>query len=98
MSGLFLDQRIVEGNRAVSRSEASKFDKKIKKGKDNRNLKLLRVSLIRLGTAQARGMSEEDGQLRKRLIEAAKNKLNNLHMFVSTKRLAVGAAVFPCIV
>ncbi|KAI6229866.1 hypothetical protein M3Y99_01122300 [Aphelenchoides fujianensis] len=90
ISGIFLNDRIVEGHRAVPREEAAKFEKKTKKeGKDNRNLKLLRVSLIRPGTAQARGMSEEDAELRQRLIEAAKLKLKNLHMFVSTKRLAI---------
>lgn len=73
----------------MPREEASKFEKKAKQGKDNRNLKLLRVSLVRPGTAQARGMSEEDAQLRQRLVEAAKTKLKHLHMFVSTKRLAV---------
>jgi hypothetical protein len=89
VSGLFIDDRIVEGYRAVPREEASKFEKKKKQGKDNRNLKFLRVSLIRPGTAQAKGMSEEDAKLRQRLVEAAKVKLKSLHMFVSTKRLAV---------
>jgi hypothetical protein len=36
----------------VAREEASKFEKKSKQGKDNRNLKFLRVSLIRQGTEQ----------------------------------------------
>ncbi|KAI6197155.1 hypothetical protein M3Y94_01190800 [Aphelenchoides besseyi] len=90
VSGIFLSDRIVEGHRAVPRNETSQFEKKqTKQGKDNRNLKLLRVSLIRPGTVQARGMSEEDAQSRHRLIEATKTKLKNLHMFVSTKRLAI---------
>jgi hypothetical protein len=80
---------MVEGHRAVPREEASKFEKKTKQGKDNRNLKFLKFSKVRPGTAQAHGMSEEDAQLRKRLVNAAKTKLKNLHMFVSTKRLAV---------
>ncbi|KAI6183720.1 hypothetical protein M3Y97_00519200 [Aphelenchoides bicaudatus] len=89
ISGLFIDERIVEGHRAVPREEASKFEKKKKQGKDSRNLKFLRFSLIRLGTDSARGMSEEDADLRKRLSRTAKTKLKNLHMFVSTKRLAI---------
>jgi hypothetical protein len=84
----------VQGYRAVPRGEAAKFEAKKKQGKDKRNLKFLRVSLVRLGTAQASGMSEDDAKLRQRLIRAAKTKLKNLHMFVSTKRLVVCPSPF----
>jgi len=89
ISGIFIDDRIVEGHRAVPREEASKFEKKEKQGKDKRNLKFLKVSKVRPGTTQAKNISEEDSALRKRLVNAAKTKLKNLHMFVSTKRLAI---------
>ncbi|CAD5211320.1 unnamed protein product [Bursaphelenchus okinawaensis] len=91
VSGIFFEGRIITGHRAVPRTEAKKFDKdpKKKEGKDKRNLKLLRASLIRMGTAQAKGMSEEDSKARHKQIEAAKTKLKNLHMFVSSNRLAI---------
>lgn len=62
---------------------------KKKQPKDKRNLYLLRVSLIREGTSQARGMSNQDIELRKRLAIASKNKLKDLTNFVSPTRLAV---------
>lgn len=64
-------------------------NKKEKEIKDKRNLYLLRASFIRQGTAQAKGMSSQDAELRKRLAAAAKVKLADLRMFVSPTRLAV---------
>uniref|UniRef100_A0A183BM60 RNA-binding protein 28 n=1 Tax=Globodera pallida TaxID=36090 RepID=A0A183BM60_GLOPA len=57
--------------------------------KDKRNLYLLRASLVRPGTAQAKEMSEEDAKLRQRLMEVAKKKLINLVMFISPTRLVI---------
>lgn len=78
------------GYRAVPRSEAESFKKNTEKCvKDKRNLYLLRASLIRPGTQQAKGMSEKDAEQRERLAQAAKTKLKNLLMFVSPTRLVV---------
>lgn len=84
------------GHRAVSRSEAASFNNnRDKQTKDKRNLFLLRVSLIRPGTAQANDMSENDAKSREKLVLAAKNKLKNLLMFVSPTRLVVHNIPFP---
>ncbi|KAH7722770.1 Protein RBM-28 [Aphelenchoides avenae] len=87
--GVSIDGRKIYGYRAVPRDQASAFKEKEKKPKDKRNLYLLRASLIRPGTAQARGMSDEDAEKRARLAEMARTKLKNLHMFVSPNRLAI---------
>ena len=55
-----------------------------KKPKDKRNLHLLRVGVVRAGTAAARGMSEVDTEKRSKLALAAREKLRNLHMLVYT--------------
>lgn len=88
--GVAINNRQVYGHRAVPRTNVAEFKKDAGKVvKDKRNLYLLRASLIREGTSQARGMSEHDIALRKRLIAAAKVKLKDLTMFVSPTRLAV---------
>lgn len=85
-----MEDRKVYGYRAVSREDASVFKKSQEKHpKDKRNLKLLRVSLIRPGTSQANNMSEFDATKRQKLATSAKIKLKNLHMFVSPTRLVV---------
>jgi len=82
--------RKVYGHRAVLRQDAEAFKKRDEKmGKDKRNLYLLRASLIRPGTEQAKDMSQTDSQLRERLILSAKNKLKNLLMYVSPNRLVI---------
>lgn len=90
--GVLFDNRKLIGNRAISRTDAQKIvqkaDEKAMK-KDKRNLYLLRASLIRPGTEQARGMSDDDARLRERLGEMARHKLKNLLMFVSPTRLVI---------
>ncbi|KAI1709866.1 RNA recognition motif domain-containing protein [Ditylenchus destructor] len=88
--GILMKDRRIYGHRALPKSDAESLKKDAKKQpKDKRNLHLLRASLIRTGTAQARDMSETDGQMRQKLAEVAKTKLKNLHMFVSPTRLAI---------
>ncbi|KAI1721971.1 RNA recognition motif domain-containing protein [Ditylenchus destructor] len=88
--GVLLKDRRVYGHRALPKSDAESLKKNAKKQpKDKRNLHLLKASLIRSGTAQARDMSETDGQMRQKLASVAKTKLKNLHMFVSPTRLAI---------
>lgn len=87
---MLLEGRKLFGHRAVQRNDAKAFVPTDKKApKDKRNLYLLRASLIRPGTAQARGMSETDAKMRERLMEMARNKLKSMVMFVSPTRLAV---------
>ncbi|KAL3089192.1 hypothetical protein niasHT_021136 [Heterodera trifolii] len=88
--GVLFDGRRIYGHRAVQRNEAKKFNVTDKKPvKDKRNLYLMRTSLLRPGTALAKGMSEEDAKLRQRMLEVAKTKLKNLTMFVSPNRLVI---------
>uniref|UniRef100_A0A0N5ATW9 RNA-binding protein 28 n=1 Tax=Syphacia muris TaxID=451379 RepID=A0A0N5ATW9_9BILA len=89
--GVFIEGRRVYGCKAVPKEEAVAVDKKKleKKPKDKRNLYLLRLGLIRRGTAAANGMSETDAAKREKMLAAAKKKLNNLHMFVSPTRLVI---------
>ncbi|MFH4980841.1 hypothetical protein AB6A40_007550 [Gnathostoma spinigerum] len=89
--GIVVDQRRISGFRALPRSEMAAMEKErsTKRPKDKRNLHLLRVGLIRQGTAAARGMSESDAEKRIRIALAAKEKLKNLHMFVSPTRLVI---------
>lgn len=85
-----INERKIYGHRAISRAEASTLKNNAsKQPKDKRNLKLLRVSLIRPGTSQANNMSEHDAKKRAKLAALAKTKLKNLHMFVSPNRLVV---------
>uniref|UniRef100_A0AC34F4D1 RRM domain-containing protein n=1 Tax=Panagrolaimus sp. ES5 TaxID=591445 RepID=A0AC34F4D1_9BILA len=88
-NGLLIEGRKVFGYRAVSKEKAGDFKKPDKTPSDNRNLYLLRVSLIRPGTAQANDMSEEDAAKRAALLSLTKQKLKNLHMFVSPTRLSI---------
>ncbi|EFO26863.1 hypothetical protein LOAG_01611, partial [Loa loa] len=89
--GISIGGRRVFGHRALPRSEAAKIEKEklSKKPKDKRNLFLLRAGFIRPGTTAAAGMSETDADKRARLAVAARQKLKNLHMFVSPTRLVV---------
>lgn len=88
-NGILIDGRKAFGYRAVSKEKAGDFKKPDKTPTDNRNLYLLRVSLIRPGTPQANDMSEEDAAKRSALLSMTKQKLKNLHMFVSPTRLSV---------
>uniref|UniRef100_A0A914WZY8 RRM domain-containing protein n=2 Tax=Plectus sambesii TaxID=2011161 RepID=A0A914WZY8_9BILA len=89
--GVSLDGRRIYAHRALPRNEASDMEKakQLKNPKDNRNLHLLRVGIIRPGTTQAKNMSEADAKKRANLELAARNKIKNLHMFVSPTRLVV---------
>ncbi|CAG9539366.1 unnamed protein product [Cercopithifilaria johnstoni] len=89
--GILIDGRRIFGHQALLRSEAAKIEKEklSKKPKDKRNLYLLRAGFIRPGTTAAAGMSETDASKRTRLAVAARQKLKNLHMFVSPTRLVV---------
>lgn len=92
---MVINERSLVGHRAVTKSQTSQFEKdKKKQPKDKRNLYLLRASLIREGTSQAHGMSEQDAEIRKRLAIASKNKLKDLTTFVSSSRLAVIFIIF----
>lgn len=85
-----LEGRRVFGHRAVQKSDAKAFERTEKKPpRDKRNLYLVRTSLIRPGTEQAKGMSKEDAMARERLMGAAREKLKIMTMFVSPTRLAV---------
>lgn len=87
---MLINERLLLGHRAVPRGQTFQFEQDKKKHpKDKRNLYLLRASLIREGTSQAHGMSEQDAEVRKRLATAARNKLKDLTTFVSPTRLAV---------
>ncbi|VDK84725.1 unnamed protein product [Litomosoides sigmodontis] len=89
--GISIGGRRIFGHQALPRSEAAKIekDKLTKKPKDKRNLFLLRAGFIRPGTTAAAGMSEADAEKRARLAVAARQKLKNLHMFVSPTRLVI---------
>ncbi|KJH45258.1 hypothetical protein DICVIV_08712 [Dictyocaulus viviparus] len=89
--GFVIDGREVKGLLAIQRKDAAKIlkEKSMKLPKDNRNLRLLRFSLIREGTSAAKGMSKEDATKRQRLAEVSRKKLSNLHMFVSPTRLLI---------
>ncbi|KAL3994153.1 RNA recognition motif family protein [Acanthocheilonema viteae] len=89
--GILIDGRRIFGHKALPRSEAAKIEKEklSRKPKDKRNLFLLRAGFIRPGTTAAAGMSELDADKRARLAVAAREKLKNLHMFVSPTRLVV---------
>ncbi|VDM95163.1 unnamed protein product [Onchocerca ochengi] len=89
--GVLIDGRRIFGYYALPRSEAAKIEKEklSKKPKDKRNLYLLRAGFIRPGTTSAAGMSETDANKRARLAVAAREKLKNLHMFVSPTRLVI---------
>ena len=91
---MLIDGRKVFGYRAVAREKATEFKKPEKTPTDNRNLYLLRVPLIRPDSAQANNMSEEDATKRAALLSLTKQKLKNLHMFVSPTRLAVSFDLF----
>lgn len=94
LEGIIISDRRVFGYRAVSREDAKAFKAKEKEPKDKRNLKLLRVSLVRPGTSAANNMSEFDVKKRQKLANLAKTKLKNLHMFVSPTRLAVRFRIY----
>jgi hypothetical protein len=100
---MLLDGRKLIGYRALPKSDAKALKQQTtgeegkKAAKDKRNLYLLRASLIRPGTTQARGMSEEDAKHRERLGELARTKLKNLIMFVSPTRLAVCEYPVSCL-
>lgn len=96
-NGILIDGRKAFGYRAVSKEKAGDFKKPDKTPTDNRNLYLLRVSLIRPGTVQANDMSEEDAAKRAALLSLTKQKLKNLHMFVSPTRLSVTIVTVACI-
>uniref|UniRef100_F1KXM3 RNA-binding protein 28 n=1 Tax=Ascaris suum TaxID=6253 RepID=F1KXM3_ASCSU len=89
--GVTIDGRRIFGHRALPRNDAAAIEKENlkKRLKDKRNLHLLRVGIVRAGTAAAKGMSEMDAKKRAKLALAAKAKLRNLHMFVSPLRLVV---------
>uniref|UniRef100_A0A915Q836 RRM domain-containing protein n=1 Tax=Setaria digitata TaxID=48799 RepID=A0A915Q836_9BILA len=89
--GVLIDGRRIFGHRALSRREAATIEKEklSKKPKDKRNLYLLRAGFIRPGTTSAADMSETDADKRARLAVSARQKLKNLHMFVSPTRLVV---------
>ncbi|VDK44686.1 unnamed protein product [Anisakis simplex] len=89
--GIVIDNRRIYAHRALPRDDAAAIEKEKlrKQPKDKRNLHLLRVGVIRSGTAAARGMSETDAKKRAKLALTAKEKLRNLHMFVSPVRLVV---------
>ncbi|VDO39464.1 unnamed protein product [Onchocerca flexuosa] len=89
--GVLIDGRRIFGYHALPKSEAAKIEKEklSKKPKDKRNLYLLRAGFIRPGTTSAAGMSETDATKRARLAVAAREKLKNLHMFVSPTRLVI---------
>uniref|UniRef100_A0A1I8AY80 RNA-binding protein 28 n=1 Tax=Meloidogyne hapla TaxID=6305 RepID=A0A1I8AY80_MELHA len=90
--GMLFDGRRLIGYRAVDRKSADSFKRPQEEEntpKDKRNLYLLRASLIRKGTPQEKGMSEEDAKLRERLCQFAKRKLQNMITFVSPTRLAI---------
>ncbi|VDN55480.1 unnamed protein product [Dracunculus medinensis] len=90
-NGIMIGDRKAFCYRALSKSDAEKIEKerKEKKPNDKRNLHLLRVSLVRPGTRAACGMSEADAQKRAKLANLSRQKLRNLHMFVSPTRLVV---------
>uniref|UniRef100_A0A915N3W1 RRM domain-containing protein n=1 Tax=Meloidogyne javanica TaxID=6303 RepID=A0A915N3W1_MELJA len=90
--GMLFDGRRLIGYRAVDKKSADSFKRpqeEDKNPKDKRNLYLLRASLIRKGTPQEKGMSEDDAKLRERLGQFAKKKLQNMITFVSPTRLAI---------
>jgi len=87
--GLIIYGSKVKGHRAVPKTDAEKFKKPEKKPSDNRNLYLLRVSLIRPGTTAANNMSEYDEKKRATLLQQVKNKLKLTTMFVSPTRLVI---------
>uniref|UniRef100_A0A915AKD6 RRM domain-containing protein n=1 Tax=Parascaris univalens TaxID=6257 RepID=A0A915AKD6_PARUN len=80
--GVMIDGRRIYGHRALSRNDAAAIEKENlkKKIKDKRNLHLLRVGIVRAGTAAAKGMSEMDAKKRAKLALTAKAKLRNLHI------------------
>ncbi|XP_023241758.1 RNA-binding protein 28-like [Centruroides sculpturatus] len=87
---IILDGRRLNVSLAISPEDIRKNkEEKQKKGKDNRNLKLLTEGLIRAGSDAAKGVSQAD--LKKRLeLEAYKKRLlKNLHYFISPVRLCV---------
>uniref|UniRef100_A0A914L4U7 RRM domain-containing protein n=1 Tax=Meloidogyne incognita TaxID=6306 RepID=A0A914L4U7_MELIC len=90
--GMLFEGRRLIGYRAVDKKSADSFKRpqeEDKNPKDKRNLYLLRASLIRKGTPQEKGMSEDDAKLRERLGQFAKKKLQNMITFVSPTRLAI---------
>ena len=87
--GLLMYGSKVRGHRAVPKTDAEQFKKPEKKPSDNRNLYLLRVSLIRPGTAAANDMSDHDQKKRATLLQQVKNKLKLTTMFVSPTRLVI---------
>ncbi|XP_067133624.1 RNA-binding protein 28 [Centruroides vittatus] len=87
---IILDGRRLNVGLAISPEDIKKNkEENQKKGKDNRNLKLLTEGLIRAGSDAAKGVSQAD--LKKRLeLEAYKKRLlKNLHYFISPVRLCV---------
>ncbi|KAE9553536.1 hypothetical protein FO519_003229 [Halicephalobus sp. NKZ332] len=87
--GLTMYGTKIRGHRAVPKNDAEQFKKPEKKPSDNRNLYLVRVSLIRPGTAAANNMSPHDEKKRASLLQQVKNKLKLTTMFVSPTRLAI---------
>lgn len=88
---MLFDGRRLIGYRAVDRKSANDFKRSQneEKPKDKRNLYLLRASLIRKGTPQEKGMSDDDAKLREKLARLSKKRLENMVTFVSPTRLAV---------
>ncbi|CAB3411213.1 unnamed protein product [Caenorhabditis bovis] len=89
--GIIIDNRLIKASLAIPKTEAVAMEKEklTKVPKDKRNLRLVRFSLIRDGTAAANGMSKEDAAKREKLAEAMKKKLENTNMFVSPVRLCI---------
>ncbi|XP_042325887.1 RNA-binding protein 28 [Sceloporus undulatus] len=88
--GLYLENRRLRVDLAVSREEAQQLrSKKTKKLTGTRNLYLAREGLIRAGTKAAEGISAADLAKRARFEDLKRQKLKDQNIFVSRTRLCV---------
>ncbi|XP_064417189.1 RNA-binding protein 28 [Latimeria chalumnae] len=88
--GLKLDGRKLNVVLAISRDAAQKLrEKKKQKPTGTRNLYLAREGMVRAGTKAAEGLSAADLAKRARFEEVNRQKLKDIHVFVSKTRLCV---------
>lgn len=87
---IVLDGRELNISLALSPEDIKRSkEEKQKKGKDNRNLRLLSEGLIRAGSDAAKGVSKMDLKKRLELEANKKSLLKNLHYFISPVRLCI---------
>ncbi|VDO96763.1 unnamed protein product [Soboliphyme baturini] len=92
-TGIYIKSQLISVCHAVSRDQATKIvrergDEK-HKPKDKRNLHLFKAGLISQNEATASDMSKHDISLRMKIQRTNKEKIKNLHIFVSPTRICV---------